>query len=69
MAGIQPGEAHIVIDSVVWAQYINATDTQTDKQTDSHTSLYQLPHQRIASRGKNSNRSVCKFAVTLPNSS
>jgi len=30
MAGLQSGEDRIMIDSVVWAQYINVTDTQTD---------------------------------------
>jgi len=25
----QPGEDRVMIDSVVWAQYINMTDTQT----------------------------------------
>jgi len=28
MAGLQSGEGHMTIDSVVWAQYINVTDTQ-----------------------------------------
>jgi len=30
MAGLQYGEGRMMIDSVVWAQYINVTDTQTD---------------------------------------
>jgi len=29
MAGLQPGEGRVMIDSVIWAQYINVTDTQT----------------------------------------
>jgi len=29
MAGLQSGEGRMMIDSVVWAQYINVTDTQT----------------------------------------
>jgi len=29
MAGLQSGEDSMMIDSVVWAQYINVTDTQT----------------------------------------
>jgi len=33
MAGLQSGVGRMMIDSVVWAQYINVTDTQTDKQT------------------------------------
>jgi len=32
MAGLQSGEGRMMIDSVVWAQYINVTD----KHTDSH---------------------------------
>jgi len=39
MAGLQSGEGRIVIDSVVWAQYINVTDTQ------SHTSPWQMPRR------------------------
>jgi len=27
MAGLQSGEGRMMIDSVVWAQYINVTDT------------------------------------------
>jgi len=29
MVGLQSGEGRTMIDSVVWAQYINVTDTQT----------------------------------------
>jgi len=29
MAGLQSGEGRMMIDSVVWAQNINVTDTQT----------------------------------------
>jgi len=29
MAGLQAGEGRTMTDSVVWAQYINVTDTQT----------------------------------------
>jgi len=31
MAGLQYGESYIMIDSVVWAQYINVTDRQIDR--------------------------------------
>jgi len=31
---LQSGKGRIMIDSVVWAQYMNVTDTQTDRQTD-----------------------------------
>jgi len=30
--GLQSGLGCMMIDSVVWAQYINATDTQTDSR-------------------------------------
>jgi len=40
MAELQSCEGRIMIDSVVWAQYFNVTDTQTatsrDRHTDSH---------------------------------
>jgi len=29
-AGLQSGEGRMMIDSVVWAQHINVTDTHTD---------------------------------------
>jgi len=31
-AGLQSGEGRMMIDSVVWAQCINVTDTQTDRE-------------------------------------
>jgi len=31
MAGLQSGEGSMMIDAVVWTQYINVTDTQTDR--------------------------------------
>jgi len=31
MAGLQSGYGRMMIDSVVWAQYINVTDRQTDR--------------------------------------
>jgi len=33
MAGLQSGEGRVIIDSVVWAQYINVTDRHTTTQT------------------------------------
>jgi len=33
MAGLQSGEGRMMFDSVVWAQYVNVTDRQTDRQT------------------------------------
>jgi len=35
MAGLQSGEGRVMIDSVVWAQYINVTD----RHTDSHVAI------------------------------
>jgi len=32
MAGLQPSEGRMMIDLVVWAQYINVRDTQTHIQ-------------------------------------
>jgi len=40
MAGLQSGEGRMMIDSVIWAQYINVTDRQ------------QMPRQLTALGGK-----------------
>jgi len=37
MAGLQFGDGRMMIDSVVWTQYINVTDRQTDRQTRRHS--------------------------------
>jgi len=47
MAGLQSGEGRMMIDSVVWAQYINVTNTQTA------TSPLQMPPYALASGGEN----------------
>jgi len=39
MAGLQSGKGRMMIDSVVWAQYINVTDTHTD----SHVAIANAP--------------------------
>jgi len=39
MPGLQSGKGRMMIDSVVWAQYINVTDTETDRQIDSHVAI------------------------------
>jgi len=39
MAGLQSGKGLMMIDSVVWAQYINVTDRQTDRQTDRYVTI------------------------------
>jgi len=41
IAGLQSREGRTMIDTVVWAQYISATDTQTDRQP--ATSPQQMP--------------------------
>jgi len=47
MARLQSDEGCMMIDLVIWAQYINVTDTQTA------TSPYQMPCQCTTSGGKN----------------
>jgi len=47
MAGLQSGEGRMMIEPVVWAQYINVTDTQTA------TSSQQMRHKCTASGGEN----------------
>jgi len=37
MAGLQSVEGRMMIDSVIWAQYINVTDREADRQTDRQT--------------------------------
>jgi len=59
MAGLQSGEGRMMIDSVVWAQYINVTDTQTA------TSPYNMPRQRTASGGKEFNLRVDQNAGSV----
>jgi len=36
MAGLQYGEGHMTINSVVWERYINVTDTETHRQPHRH---------------------------------
>jgi len=61
MAGLQSGEGRMIIDSVVWAQYINVTDTHTDTHPRRHSNSrpnalqqaaknYYDIHQQAASR-------------------
>jgi len=40
MAALQLGEGRMMIDSVVWVQYINVTDRQTAAQIDRHHSEF-----------------------------
>jgi len=53
MAGLRPGEGRMMIDSVVWAQQINVTDTQTA------TSPYKMSCQRTASSSNKIIRKSC----------
>jgi len=39
MAKLQCGEGRMTIDLVVWTQYINVTDTQTNRHTDSQVAI------------------------------
>jgi len=50
MAGLQSGEGRVMIDSVVWAQDINVTDTHTQPRRHSKC------RQRMASGDKNDQR-------------
>jgi len=54
MAGRQSGETRMMIDSVVWAQYINVTDTQDSYDTKAlhrlakmKTKISQIPSSEI----------------------
>jgi len=40
MAGLQSGEGHMIIDSVVWAQYTNMSDTPTHRQLRHHSNSH-----------------------------
>jgi len=40
MAGLQSGEDHMMIDLVIWAQYINVSDTLTARQGQGNLLLY-----------------------------
>jgi len=59
MAGLQSGEGRMMIDSVVWAQYINVTDTQTA------TSPQQMSRQALFRAAKTrSDVEYCSIAAT-----
>jgi len=55
MAGLQSGEGRMMIDSVVWAQYVNVTDRQTHRQ----------PRRRSKCRA-NALRRAAKMPVVFP---
>jgi len=48
MARLQSGEGRMMIDSVIWAQHINVTDTQTD----SHVAIANAAPTQYASGGE-----------------
>jgi len=56
MVGLQSGEGRMMIDLVVWKQYVNVTDTQTD----SHVAI-----ANAAQGSKNDNRMRDRPAVEL----
>jgi len=59
MTGIQSGEGRMLIDSVIWAQYINVTDMQTATQPrrDSNSRL-----DALRSGSKNSTK-FCNIGI------
>jgi len=59
MAGLQSGEGRMMIDSVVWAQYINMTHTHTQPRHDSNSrpnALHLGSNKTARKRGKSSLR-------------
>jgi len=44
MAGLQSGEGRMMIDSVVWAQYTNVTDTQPRRHNKSSVTGQEAVH-------------------------
>jgi len=48
MAKLKAGEGCVMIDSVVWEQYINVTDTQIDKQPRRHSNCRANAPRRAA---------------------
>jgi len=54
MAGLQSGEGRMMTDSVVWAQYINMSDKQTDRLPRRH-SKYRTKALRLATKTSDTN--------------
>jgi len=50
MAGLQSGEGRMMIDSVVWVQYINVTDTRTHRQPRRHSNSHPNALHRAAKK-------------------
>jgi len=48
MAGLQSGEGRMMIDSVVWAQYISVTDRRTYTQPRRHSNSRRNALRRAA---------------------
>jgi len=57
MAGLQSGEGHTMIDSVVLAQYINVTDTQVATQLHSHVATTTAALTQCVRAAKTTHRS------------
>jgi len=59
MAGLQSGKGRMMIDSVIWAQYINVTHTHT--HTDSHVAIANAALTHCVGRQKSvkSKLSIC----------
>jgi len=55
MAGLPCGKGRVMIDSVVWTQYINVTD----RHIDSHVAIENAA-QRTASGGNNSDLEIMR---------
>jgi len=65
MAVLQSGEGRMMVDSVVWAQCINVTDTQTATQTHVSTTIAALrsggKNRRIYKKAPK----LCKWAISI----
>jgi len=64
MVGLQSGKGRMMIDSVVWAQNINTSDTQTDRH---FATANAMPMQRIVQQKLNRTHafSMVKFHFIL----
>jgi len=50
MAGLQSGEDRMMIDSVVWAQYINVTDRHTDSHVATANAALRIRPETVRER-------------------
>jgi len=66
MAGLQSGDGRMMIDSVVWTQYFNMTDTQTDSKPRRHSKCCANALHRVAkTKALQSQALHSRLAVTL----